>query len=77
MLFPKGINVGNEDFLRELFRLVRSEIFLGSLFFFFPQAGAQDLEMQRGASPGNSAGTTSHLDLILSRTTFLRILRTI
>lgn len=76
MLFPKGINVGNEDFLRELFRLVRSEIFLGSLFF-FPQAGAQDLEMQRGASPGNSAGTTSHLDLILSRTTFLRILRTI
>lgn len=77
MLFPKGINVGNEDFLRELFRLVRSEIFLGSLFFFFSQAGAQDLEMQRGASPGNSAGTTSHLDLILSRTTFLRILRTI
>lgn len=76
MLFPKGINVGNEDFLRELFRLVRSEIFLGSLFF-FTQAGAQDLEMQRGASPGNSAGTTSHLDLILSRTTFLRILRTI
>ena len=37
---------GRGDFLRELFRLVGSEVFLGFFFFSGALDNAQDLEMQ-------------------------------
>ena len=65
--------LGSEDFLRELFRLVRSEVFLGRFFFFFfLRQGHRSRDAKRSISP-NFAGTF-HFGFILPWTTFLRIL---
>lgn len=61
----KRSRCGREDFLKGLFK---SEVFLGRSFFFSSlfwqglcQKNARDLQMRRGASPSNSAGTEFHL----------------
>ena len=67
---------GSEDFLRELFKLVRSEVYLGRfvLFFFFSflRQGHRSRDAKRSISP-NFAGAF-HFGFILPWTTFLRIL---
>ena len=74
MLLQKRSMQGSEDFLRELFRLVRSEVFLGRFFFFFffLRQGHRSRDAKRSIS-SNFAGTF-HFGFILPWTTFLRIL---